>query len=689
MAVVRLQALDGVWQTIGSGSLEGLAPENLQLSSNEWGADKATFDLHRDPGIAWPDLAAFTPVEVDVAGELVWTGRISETPARDGDDPIINVQAEGWQYHLDDDTNARLYVRTDLQGFQDARSLSTSNLALYPGAGTVSNDKGVITLLAPQGQPFAASAGVAVVLDLGPNLTAKRVVANVTGSHNASTAWQLFIVGSDVPSYELAPLGNGREYFVSAIGNGTFTTSTFAGTTTSGHRYITLLLFNATGAPSTPTADIYFRFNSILIFSDPSYESGNASILKASDVAKDPVEQALTPLLSSDTSQVVATTFVIPELYWSEQQTRREALTAVNAFHNFIQKVDVQKRLVFQPRPSMPKYMAGAWSNYEYADASIGSGADVYNKTVVEGTGPDGTPMSVQVLGASTQPYVGSSVTVPNPSFTFDTSGWINSGGGGATFTRDTSVFDTAPASLRVDIPANTGAAPQTAASGTLMPGRIYRVRVKAKIDAAANFADASRIWLQVGAQTMFLTTLPSAAGFTTYEWVFTVASQTSGFTLTLSEATNLATAGKLWVDSITIEESLGTIVDKQGFIRSKSIPIDASLTAGAATQIGQTFLDSAKTQPLKGSMTLTGPGIQTTAGQPVPPANLLRDTGELIRLTDRIDPDTGGIGRDAMIATVTWTEATDEAVIELDNGRRNFEAYLSRLNLVMGQVRG
>ena len=54
--------------------------------------------------------------------------------------------------------------------------------------------------------------------------------------------------------------------------------------------------------------------------------------------------------------------------------------------------------------------------------------------------------------------------------------------------------------------------------------------------------------------------------------------------------------------------------------------------------------------------------------------------TGELIRLTQHVDPDTGGLGRDAVIAAVTYNHADQSATVELDNTRGSLDALLSRL---------
>src|SRR4051794_28665505 len=118
--------MDGVWETCGTDRGGGVVPENMVLSANAWGSDQATFDLRRDPKTLWPDVRAFTPVTVDVGGRRVWSGRVKETPSKDGADQTLSVTCEGWQYHLDDNVFERVYVHDKLGDYRDQRSFLTA-----------------------------------------------------------------------------------------------------------------------------------------------------------------------------------------------------------------------------------------------------------------------------------------------------------------------------------------------------------------------------------------------------------------------------------------------------------------------------------------------------------------------------------------------------------------------------------
>jgi hypothetical protein len=60
-----------------------------------------------------------------------------------------------------------------------------------------------------------------------------------------------------------------------------------------------------------------------------------------------------------------------------------------------------------------------------------------------------------------------------------------------------------------------------------------------------------------------------------------------------------------------------------------------------------------------------------------------------LMHFSNRIDPDTGALGRDGRIAQVTYNHNEQEAQVSIDNQRNNFEALISRLSAVIGQRTG
>ena len=78
------------------------------------------------------------------------------------------------------------------------------------------------------------------------------------------------------------------------------------------------------------------------------------------------------------------------------------------------------------------------------------------------------------------------------------------------------------------------------------------------------------------------------------------------------------------------------------------------------------------------------GGARRTIGGQPLHPAHLLALTGQLARLTQSIDPDTGGIGRAVTIDTVTYRDDDLAAEVALDNTRTDYEALQARLGVLI-----
>jgi hypothetical protein len=352
---VRLLALDGVWEVPGIDRERGVWAEDLTTEGDRWGGSKATFTLKRDARFVWPDLRAFNQVEIET-DTLCFSGRIDGSIAHSGDDRQINVQVEGLQFHLDDDQYERIYLHNRLADYRDWRSFLTAPLgggALIQAA-NVTADKG-ITIGFPKSTVLTAFDKVGVLLDLGPASTGKRVVITWTSSNNDASS-QFIVTGVDAPDL------TGRSDVITVAMNGG-ASGTNAATFATAKRYIGILMQD-TGAGHTPAADVWLQITAIQVFADATYESGNASNLKAPVVLKDAVASA-TVLLSADQSQIDpanTVTLNIPALAPSEPQTPREMMNGANAYHDYKLQVDVLKRLVFLPKPSAPIFEVGDWA---------------------------------------------------------------------------------------------------------------------------------------------------------------------------------------------------------------------------------------------------------------------------------------------------------------------------------------
>lgn len=533
-ALVRLKGADTAWSNLGAEHARGITHEGLNASANLAGPDTCSFTLRRDPTIPWPDLDAFSPIEVEIGGTPVWSGRLWDTPRRTGSERAISVTARGYQSHLDDDQDQLGYVHTRTGEWRDIRSASLNiDMLRFPQAWNVSNDRGAVVIGIPKGADLGPGTGsaAAVQLDLGANgpRAARVLVEYEAENSGASLTFYARTTDSDDPND-----GTHNDYF------NTLTTSLTTGGTkafisgnATGKRYLTLGYYHSGGTGSAGS-DFLVKMHRIWLFESTGYESGNASILKASDVVTDVLGSGLLPLLETgDTSQIETTAFSIPELWPSGYQTPRQVLNAVNAYEDNLLGVDHLRRLFFGEKPSIASVEVGEWSGSEFSDATTGSAEGLFNKVIVQATGPSG--------------------------------------------------------------------------------------------------------------ETIF--------------------------------------------EERTLASSLLT---RHGFTRTAVLNVGAAITTTAAQQLGDIWLAEKAAPPLKGSVTVTGQGgaRRAVGGAPVAPHELLLDYGQLLRLSNVVNPTTGAWGREGRIVSVSYAHDSGQATLQLDNDRGRFEALLARLGVVQGQIR-
>lgn len=381
---IRAQALNGEWETIGVDRARGVRPENVTLQADLAGPSKASFDLRRDPRATWPDLTAFTPIEVEVDSLLVWGGRIAETPARDASERVMNVQCDGWQYHLDDDTYERCYVHTKVSDWQDTRSRLGADLARWGAKAQVSQGNGVITLGWAKDTVLAVNDRVAVSLDLGPVSTAARCSIDVETANDPDV--YLFLSFHDTDE----PLDGAHDISTADSLNGASFTKISTPATPRRHVTILLEVQNA----HTASIDAVAKIKAAHVFGDTAYAAGGTSGLTAGVVIRDALDRATT-LLNRATGRVGDTSFVIPEFALDGDHTPREVATAVNALHDWLIQVAPDASPVFRPKPTVPIAEIGAWPGSSFEDASANSGDEIYTRAIV--TGQDAAGNRVRV----------------------------------------------------------------------------------------------------------------------------------------------------------------------------------------------------------------------------------------------------------------------------------------------------
>lgn len=679
---ILLKALGGTWEWIGADRRAGIWHEGLTCEADRWGPSKASFTLKRDPSQLFPDLGAFADVDVYDNGVPVWSGRISETPTSDGQHSV-NVQCDGWQYHLDDDLYPRQYLHTKLEDYKDQRGMpgATLGAAALSAAGQVTADGNGVYLAWPNGTTVAIGTGICAVLDLGAGCTGKRVVASWESSANVPSA-NIMVIGADYP---------GNTYiagtFDTAItfAHNTGASGTTSGTFTTARRYVHLILTLAS-APGALPFDAYVKFTGVAVFAETAYESAFASLLTASIVIGDALDRG-SILLSGDRSGIATSSFVFPAFGSSEPRTPREVIGAANAVHDYTTQVDVYRRMLFAAQPTAAAFEIGSWSGATFEDASANSGEDIFNRVYVAGGTADGRGMLVersasQLAGVTAEPLTTPAPT--NPSFATNTTGWT--AGTGTAITRDAGVFDTTPASGRWDRGAGAlafGDTLTTTFTGTFTAGRTYYLDLAVRGTAASTVLVAILGILGTdGAGVVLVNTTGGVFQHQVIAW--TPSANRTSVTLRLSYQSG---TGFVYVDSLVLSTTLPTLIDRRGFRRTKALSVSNELIDTLANQVGDTFLTSHRTTPLKGTVRASGRGAirNVLTGQSVAPSWMLLHTIKMLRLSHRTDPDTGGLGRDGRIVGAKWMAEQNAVELTLDSSRQSFEALLSRLSTVVG----
>jgi len=427
-ATVRLQTLDGNWETCGIDRAAGITPEGIELASNSWGADTANFTLRRSPRSQWPDITAFTPVEIEIGGSLVWDGFVTQTPTSDADGGSISVQCKGWQYHLDDDSFEKVWTHSSLPDWKEASSFPNIDLNHFrPDGPSVVAGNGSIRVGWATTKVLQQNTYAAVVFDAGPlnKITAASVqwtVVGGTGFTNYGTSANLRVVCRGVDS-----LTAGHTVSNDAVNTPEGATNTAlsgSGAFTTPSRYVIVGLYWV-GGTATASTNYFVDITGINLTGwSHGTPTAHLSGTLASEIAADVLPYA--PLLSQSTTSIATTDFTIPHFSSVDGgKTPREYLTAANSYHDNQLKLLPGRKLSVQAQPASPSYTVGAWGGSTFSDASANSGEEIYNKAIVESTDSSGQPLrQTRFSAASVDTLTGLAELQPsamtNPAFETD-----------------------------------------------------------------------------------------------------------------------------------------------------------------------------------------------------------------------------------------------------------------------------
>lgn len=723
---LRVQTVDGAWETLGVDRYPGVMPQDIAPSWNPKGPDALSFTMQRSPIFRHPDLDPFTPIEYmpDGRDTPTWSGFTVEAPAAPG---ALSVQARGWQYHGDDDVVRRLYVHEDLRAWIDVRQRPEATLSrIGTAAGTVQVGDAGIVIGWPKGVTVGGGAPVVgVMLDCGDDPAFWPAAVSIDFNKNTYTAlaanWRFNIRNNNSPDIAVNSVDYEDAYTQdNAVANGDYRNQD--ATFTTKRRYVAILFYYFGGGGVTGEDDLY-KVTGIRLFGKSAYRVNGQSVLLASDVLLDLFGMpATTPLLSTDRSLVASTALPLRHLTLTDE-TPMAAADRVNAYHNYRLKVDHFRRLIFQPQSdrailAVDLSKAGA----EFQDASLHSGQAIYNKVIVRGRSGSGADLRAVRYSGDVFTSRGLPLTSPaplNPGFEVDVANWA----GGPGLTRVTTAgypHSGAAAGQVTGLNNNIPPGPSSFAeiqasigSGTFKAGKTYRFDLwlyeLGPNPTALEIQTSGRVWTYYRLRAGVLS--GTDYGDTTIKKVLANGSQTMVSVTWTPTADTAGTSVKFGISGYRLQENgtgwpwnglgfddLGislvtaTAPDRRGFKRTYILDIPEPTDTDAMRALGDAFLAQHGYTPLRGALTITSDdavsmiagkganfGTREAQGEAyVPLGDLGVYTGELILLRNLTDPDVGDFGRAGIINTVS--KQGDAVTIALDNDRQNFQALLSRI---------
>lgn len=684
---IMYQPIAGGWVKLGTqtGGGRGVAPQSIRLEGDrgEGGCLSAQFTLKQDPRWINTELQAYTPIAVWDGAECIWSGRTIMAPTTFGEDDVeVVVQCQGWWQHLKDDCTDREWVVADLSRWADMRSQPGANLSKYKANGIANT--GAEIYIGWEAQAIINTGNyVGAVIDLGPNSGARAFSIDYTSSNNWGSGL-LYVIGNastiDVDGTGALFNNNGG---ATNIVNSAGASGTFSGTFASPARYVGIV-FYANGTLAPPTVDVFFKITGARLFTDSADVSAGASILKASTVISETLD-AIAPKISRDRSRITTTALNLPQFPGAPGwRYGHELIQQANAPHGYVARLTPDPVPVFEyfPTPTDYRFVVGE-GDYTLIEPAAQDGQLVYSRIISEyedAAGVRGYASSI------TQPTRVSAAQLSNPSFDTNTTGWIATAG---SITRDTGVFDTSPASLRITSTAGGAWGFQSpfATGAALEAGRTYRLafrwRRAATTGTVSFLLDGQPDYLNTSLYTTINALLASTALNTWVEVAYDFVSNGSApYFNVLSTSAGALSSTIAYIDTVEIREQDAHIVARRGFNRTALRPMTHRSTAATAQAIADLELAAAKYPPFKGTITVTG-SIPLKGGGSMDVSHLPALTGENILIKNLHDPNTQALGRLGNITSAVYDHDKQTVMIGIDRDLRFISQLRSRLEIV------
>lgn len=694
---IRVQAIDGTWETLGVDRYQGAVPAGIAATWNQKGPDTLTFTLPRRRGVRHPDLDPFTPIEYMPDGRDApsWTGYTLEAP---GGSEGISVQARGLQYHADDDAFRALWVHDDLGAWVDIRQRLEADLSrVGTAAGIVNIAEGALTIGWPKGTALGGAAPYSgVILDCGDDPAGWPIAVTLEYLKNTfvGTDWSIRVRSSASPNIAVDAFD--AEDVVIQLGTAANGAYSVDGTFAKARRYVGVFAFYHGGGVTNGEDDTY-KLTAIRLYAKAGYRNAilGESALRTNDVVLDAFARC--PLLDTANADIDNTVLTLRHVTAADE-TPMAIAERMNAYHGWRLKIDHRRRAIFKPqldRATLSVDLAQPGADFE--DASLHSGADIYNKVIVRGRDGYGSDLRVIRYSAGLFPARVQQLSSPapaNPGAEVDAANWTNVN---RVLTNPRSGVGAFGFATLTSPPEAVG----NMAGADFMPGVTYRfdLWVRATMSASARAARIlSYFYMRAGVPGTDETTVTFDAYklgiptnvYTQLSVFWTPRTRTPAANVKVgfrgerwSEPQHTPSAfGSLQFDDVAVVRSTATLPDRRGFLRAFILDIPQATDAAAMQALGDAWLRLHAYTPLRGTLTVTSDKAVTLInGDPVPRGELGIYTGELILLRNLTDPDLGDFGRVGIIATAS--KGPNAGTLTLDNERANFQALLNRMGVV------
>lgn len=389
MLSIAVKSLAGDWNRV-SGS-EGYRHTHSVFG----GPESASFALKRDTRRLHSDIGGFAPVYVSMGGAPVWSGRMAQTPTERSDQSVFQVQCEGWYRQLYGKPVDKTWIIEDFSRWTPAATFPAQDLTReIPSNVTLEINDSAMIITVPYGTICPADQHRFAMIDAGPNNTIKSMYFE----WDCSTG----DIGSGVylasDSTGVLPFDDFQ--LVSTLNTAS---GTYSKTWTTARRYAFVGFYRAGSA--TFGHHHWLRIKKMIVVTDSADLSSGVSTLTASTVISECLGLGVTPNISTDTSGITSTSFVIPHFPADRGRLAvGDLIQRANAYHayQFFLSRDSTPRATYRAIPTTPTWILNDKDAYKISNGGANDASEVTGEVIVQYTDASGIPAEVTVTNSNT-----------------------------------------------------------------------------------------------------------------------------------------------------------------------------------------------------------------------------------------------------------------------------------------------